>query len=731
MTVSQPATGRSRTVETNEFGDYLVPFRPSGDYRVSARYEGLQLVEREGIRLLVNQRARVDIVLPAGDVSFSVIVTEDAPLIEMDSSSLGAVIDDHKVKELPLNGRDFFELTYIVAGAVPGAEESQNSTQGGAVAVNGMREQSNNFLLDGVDNNNQFLNQLTVPPPVEAVQEFKIQSGVYGAEFGSRAGAQLNVVTRSGTNQFRATLYNFHRNAALDTRNFFDPSDRDIPRFVRNQFGMAGGGPIVRDRTFFFATYEGLRETKGITRLATVPPSEFIEGDFSSLPFSIINPFTQQPFPDNRIPREAMSPTGAALAGFYPAPNSMQAGGNLLSQPLREAEVDQFLARVDHRIGESDSLLFRYAFWNEDRFDPFDPFLDPTSIPGFGTFTSNRGQNVAFRWNHVFSAAVINDLSLAYNRAHRSILHENVGNDITSAVGISGFSTDPRDIGFPATQVVGFDSLVESITLPLGEADNTYQILQALSWQIGGHSYKVGIDARQFRSNGFLNILARGEFHYTGAATNHPVADLLLGLPTVVLGTSGDTNFNLRTNSINVYFQDNFKVSNNFTVNYGVPYEYNQPARASSRIGSPYRTWSRQRRALSPAERRAFLPAVTTTTRTILLPGLVLPGVRASRSRSFGRATVSSTTLAFSRSIDLHESTPLTSASSGLFFRSSPTRWGETLFRVRSSPPMNWTFLPPTLSTGRSMSSTLCSMISYWKRPTWDQMGSSCWGGTT
>ena len=221
VTVSQPATGRSRTVETNEFGDYLVPFRPSGDYRVSARYEGLQLVEREGIRLLVNQRARVDIVLPAGDVSFSVIVTEDAPLIEMDSSSLGAVIDDHKVKELPLNGRDFFELTYIVAGAVPGAEESQNSTQGGAVAVNGMREQSNNFLLDGVDNNNQFLNQLTVPPPVEAVQEFKIQSGVYGAEFGSRAGAQLNVVTRSGTNQFRATLYNFHRNAALDTRNFF------------------------------------------------------------------------------------------------------------------------------------------------------------------------------------------------------------------------------------------------------------------------------------------------------------------------------------------------------------------------------------------------------------------------------------------------------------------------------------------------------------------------------
>ncbi len=511
-------------------------------------------------------------------MSLVITVDADVPMVDADSSSLGAVVDQHKVIELPLNGRGFYQLTDLVPGAAPGAEGSQNVTTGGAVTVNGMRDQSNNFLLDGIDNNDQSVNQAVVPPPIDSVREFKVQSGNYGAEFGSRAGAQLNFVTKSGTNQFNFKLYEFHRNASLDAKNFFDPPDTRIPRFIRNQFGFSAGGPIVTDRTFFFGNYEGLRERKAITQLATVPPDSFVQGDFSSLPLAIRNPLTGEPFPGNIIPPDAQSPIGAAIADFFPSPNVNQPGGNLLSQPVRRKDVDQFVVRIDHQSSQTDSFFGRYGFFDEDRFEPFDPLIKPTNIPGFGSLNLNRGQNLALGWTRFFGATLLNDLRVGFNRLRGRIFQEKSGDDVSSRLGIRGLSTDAINVGFPATVVVGFDALSSGINQPQQRVTNAFQLVDSLSWLKGRHTFKLGADLRHVRLNVFLNFIARGQFVYTGAVTNHPLADLLLGAPTLAIGTEGDTAANLRTSSYNFYFMDDFKVSQSLTLNYGVRYEYNQPA---------------------------------------------------------------------------------------------------------------------------------------------------------
>lgn len=570
-------TGVERRIVTDSLGNYVVTLLQPGAYEVSAQLTGFKKAVRSGIVLHVDERDRIDFQLEIGNLSESPLnVVADAPLIQSDSAALGAVVDQHKVIELPLNGRDFFQLTYLVPGAVSGAQGSQNSTQGGAVAVNGMREQSNNFLLDGVDNNDHVINQVVVPPPIDAILEFKVQSGIYNAEFGTRAGAQVNFVTRSGGNEFHGSLYEFHRNAALDAKNFFDLPDQKIPKFIRNQYGFSAGGPVARDRTFFFGNFEGLRERKAITRLARVPSPEFIRGDFSALPASIRNPRTASAFPGNVIPQSEMDPIGRAIAQFYPAPNTDRAGGNLLTQPVRRNAIDQFVGRIDHQWSRH-SFFGRYAFVNEDQFNPFDPFVDPTNIPGFGTFRLNRGQNLALGWIDALSPTLLNDLRIGFNRLHAAITHESHGNDIAARLGIRGLPTQARDVGFPGTRVVGYDALLEPTNAPQSRADNSYQIIESLSWQKGRHALKFGGDVQHRRDNTFIDILARGLFIHTGAVSGNPVADLLLGRPTVAVQAIGDTAANFKSWSTSFYVQDSFQASGRFHVEYGLRYEYHQP----------------------------------------------------------------------------------------------------------------------------------------------------------
>ena len=230
LAVISEGTNARRAAVSERDGSYQVTLLPPGGYRVEAELDGFNRAVRSGIRLQVNQRALVDITLQIGSITFEVSVVADAPMIDAVSSGLGTVIDNKKIVELPLNGRDLFQLSTLVTGAAPPAENSQNSSAGGAVSINGAREQSNNFLLDGVDNNDPLLNQIVVPPSIDSIQEFKVQSSTYSAEFGRSAGGQFNYVTKSGTNSWHGSAYEFHRNAVLDAKNFFDNPQLEIPK---------------------------------------------------------------------------------------------------------------------------------------------------------------------------------------------------------------------------------------------------------------------------------------------------------------------------------------------------------------------------------------------------------------------------------------------------------------------------------------------------------------------
>jgi hypothetical protein len=384
VTIVNEGTNSQRTVTTDGTGGYEAPLLPPGAYRVEGELTGFKKIIRSGITLQVDQRARVDLVLDLGAVTETIEVRADAPLVQSESAGIGTVVDNAKIVELPLNGRDFFQLSTLVTGTAPPAEGSQNATQGGAVSVNGAREQSNNFLLDGIDNNSLAINQIVIPPSVDAVQEFKVQSSTYGAEFGRSGGGQFNYVTRSGTNAIHWSAYEFMRNAALDAKNFFDRADRDTPQYQRNQFGGTFGGPIRRDKLFFFGNYEGARIRQAFTRVATVPPTAWVNGDFSGLltgavdpdtgfdPGQLFDPRTFEPIDGNIIPPAMMDSAGAEIVKWYPAPDDPNAvePSSAVVAPVGRNDVNQMTARVDHNAGRNDRLFYRYSLWDENRFNP-------------------------------------------------------------------------------------------------------------------------------------------------------------------------------------------------------------------------------------------------------------------------------------------------------------------------------------------------------------------------
>ena len=281
ITVTNDATGDVRTASTNSGGEYTISSLDAGLYHVKVEMTSFANYGAK-IELMVNQERRLDpSLVPAGPSVIDINLTDDVPL-KKDSQSLGTVIDNRQITNLPLDGRNFYELSLLVPGAAPPAQGSAGSVRGDfAFSVNGAREDANNFLLDGVYNVDPKLNTFGVRPSVDAIREFEMLTSTYDASFGRNPGAQVNVVLNSGANDFHGSLFEFHRNAAMDARNFFAPSSEPKPKYIRNQFGGAVGGPIIQDRTFFFADYEGMRSREGVTRITNVPTAEERIGNFS------------------------------------------------------------------------------------------------------------------------------------------------------------------------------------------------------------------------------------------------------------------------------------------------------------------------------------------------------------------------------------------------------------------------------------------------------------------
>ena len=577
VTLTNTATGESRTATTGDEGEYAISSLPPALYKLKVERANFMPYEND-VELHVNEVVRGDVILeiPHTDI-FSVDAPFDATL-KKDSASLGTVVQNRQVTSLPLDGRNFYELSLLVPGAVPPAQGSAGSVRGDfAFSVNGAREDANNFLLDGVYNIDPKLNTFGVRPSVDAIREFEILTSTYDASFGRNPGAQVNVILNSGTNDFHGSLFEFHRNAALDARNFFAPAGEPKPKYLRNQFGGAIGGPIRRESTFFFADYEGTRSREGITRITNVPTAEERVGNFSNSLFGVPrNPFTNLPFDGGTIPPFFIHPVGRAIAALYPLPNRNVPFQNFVSSPTQRDDNDSFDVRIDHRLTDKADLAFRYSFGDRDLFEPF---TGPSFsvVPGFGDFVKRRSQNgmVALTW--VLTPNLVNETRGAFSRVAASVTQE--ASVLNSEVGLPTISPRERDLGLSFITITGFSPLGDEGNNPQKSVTNVYQLLNNASYVRGNHLFKFGGDIRFSQQNAFRDVESRGRLQFSPffQLTGNALSDMLLGFPLLTSVARVDNPQQIRTASYNFFINDSYRVTPRLTLTAGLRYEYNSP----------------------------------------------------------------------------------------------------------------------------------------------------------
>ena len=573
-------TGETRQTVSGSDGEFAISPLEPGSYRLEAELAGFRKYVAKGIALQLGQNLRLNIQLQIGSPSDVITVTAKQAMVEPDAVGLSAVIDNRQITNFPLDGRNFFQLSLLLPGVAPAAQGSPGSVRGEfTLNVNGAREDSNNFLLDGVYNNDPKLNTFAINPPVDAIREFEILTSTYDAGFGRSGGGQVNVALKSGTNQFHGTAYEFFRNAALDARNFFAHSEDAAPRYQRNQFGFSLGGPVRKNQTFFFADYEGRRVREGITRVTNVPTEKERAGDFSESIFTRpMDPYVQRAFENGRIPSERVNPIGSAIANLYPLPNRTVPGQNFVSSPSLRDRDDRFDVRIDHSLTANSSLVARYSF--SDR-DLYEPFSGPSfaRIPGFGTNIPRRAQNLMLGEDHTFSSTVINQLRITLNRVAAGSFQEKSGSSLNRTVGLPELSSNPRDFGLSFITVSNFSPIGDEYNNPQHSVTNVYQILDAITCSRGKHLFRAGVDYRTLQQNAFRDVQSRGFLAFSdfGQVTGNGLADLLLGFVTYSGGARLDNPQYLRTRSFNVFGQDSYRVRRNITILLGMRYEYNSP----------------------------------------------------------------------------------------------------------------------------------------------------------
>jgi len=407
ITVISAATGLQRDVSSADNGIYRVIAIPSGMYEVRAEAPGFASLVEKDIEIGVAQTRTLDLVLKVGATAETVTVEANADLTQTESSKLGQIIDNRKVEDLPLNGRDFAQLARLNPGvAVSGGGGGQQGGEGNVsgFSSNGQRSTSNNFLVDGVDNNNYFAGEAAQLPSVDSIQEFEVQTNTFAAEYGRNTGSVINLVTKSGTNQLHGSAYEFFRNDVFDARNFFNQDQFPKSGLHLNQFGGTLGGPIVKNNTFFFLNYEGFRRKAGITRITNVPTLDQRAGTFTD---ASGNPVTI-----------AVNPVSAQLFKLYPDPNLNNPSGNFISSPEQSDATDQFLVKVDHRLRSSDSLSARYSRTRSDIFFPFTPGQSGTNVPGYGVNDNGANHLVAISYTRVISPRTLNEARLGFTRTN-------------------------------------------------------------------------------------------------------------------------------------------------------------------------------------------------------------------------------------------------------------------------------------------------------------------------
>lgn len=625
VNAKQDETGLTRTVMTDRTGTYVLLELPVGHYQLQVEAKGFQRYIQQGISLNVNETATIPVHLVVGAEGQQVQVTADAQIIQDTVTSLGKVVQESEIHDLPLNGRDFSQLGTLQPGVVPltpGLKEAGSSLrEGQGYAVNGQRPESNNFLIDGANNFNGVDGGFVLKPPVDAITEFRILTHNATAEFGNSLGSTTNIITKSGTNRIHGALWEFLRNDAFDAKNYFA---KTVEPLKQNQFGGTIGGPIRKNKTFFFAFYEGYRNRQGETAGSTVPSLKQRTGDFSELCdptkgesfngagmcsnpshqlyFLVTSP-APTPLPFNQLPPPFISSFSQSLLSLFPKPNNGLF--TFTSTEIKQDDSNEGGLRVDHYLTAKDNLNFRYMINDGTRFDPLSPA--GASVPGFPIGENHRSQDFVAQETHTFSTSMVGVLRFSFLR-NKFLFGERINRASPSDLGFNYSSSLDVATGPPFIQVNGYTTVGNPITGPRNTFENAYDYNGSLSWVRGKHELRFGGGFQHLHVNALQGIATNGFFVVAPFPMSDAFASFMIGQPVFFLQGRGDFGRGINGKSLNGYVQDTYKATSRLTLNLGLRYD----------LPFPYTEIKNRQTLWIPGRQSTVFPGAP--------PGLLYPG---------------------------------------------------------------------------------------------------------
>jgi Carboxypeptidase regulatory-like domain len=622
MALTSSETGAQHETISSESGTYEFPALQPGTYRLTTQKKGFAQIASAGIRLEVNQVARLDVSMHLGAINDTVEVTAAAPLLEQSTSQIGQVIETKAVSDLPLNGRNFAQLAILgtgvvgvgfgPSGTIGSGTRPDDPRPGAELMSNGNREMTNDYLLDGVDDNFRRNALITVRPTVEDILEFKIQTNLFGAEQGRNSGATIDVITKSGSNSYHGSIFEFVRNNDFDARNFFNAVGTPQPEYHQNQFGGSMGGPIIHNKLFFFADYEGFRKLQGTTTsVNTVPTIAERSGDFSGIPQAIYDPATlvpapgtasgymRQPFPGNIIPTSRFDPVTSRVIQAYPLPTLAGLTNNQFTNPVLGQNNDTGDGRIDWNLNANNTIFGRFS--RQDTLTNTPSTFGFRTIPGLsipvslGNSTNYAGRapmnnyNAVAAYVHVFSSTFLVDTRIGFSRfAMRNVdsTAPTSGAGLGQMLGIPNSNQEPESLGFPIFSLTGYTGIGGPTAIPTIRYENTFNPITNFTKVFGRHTFKWGASVVRRQIVDFQDNSGNGSYSFDSTFDNNPnsagnsgnaMVDFLLGVPGGVSQAFQLAWAGTRLLEVGIYAADDWRVTNRLTLNLGLRWEYLPP----------------------------------------------------------------------------------------------------------------------------------------------------------
>ncbi len=585
-------TGQKFTTTSNSSGQYLLTQLPIGTYSVKVSATNFKQSVLPNVEVHVGDTLRHDFTVQIGNASETVVIEASTGDVQPESAEIKDVIQSRQIVDLPLKTRQFLDLAMLSEGVVrpPGGTRGDAMQQAGTlVNVLGQRSGHNLYLIDGATVTDEHFNNMVVAPSIDSISEFNIQKTSYAPEFGGKSGAVINVVTKSGTNELHGSLFEFVRNDIFDAKNFFDSQTSPIPPFRQNQFGGSLGGPVIKNRTFFFVDYEGQRVRKSLTSTFSVPTDAMRVGDFSGSP-TVYDPASaaagvRQPFPGNRIPITSLDSVSTALLANIPQPNLPGIGQNLLTSGIQHVNTNNGSAKLDHQFSANDTAFARFSLFDAREFDPFGSgVLQESLLPGFGRNLSTHTLNGVAGWTHVFSPEFLNEARFAFLTVVGGQTSPNAANPFAAQTGLQGVTTNPLDMGFPQVSFGGQFTTMGDPALFTFRNNRDFEFFDNVSLHWRTHNIKFGAYLMHYNLQTVNPNGARGIFSFTprftsssaGLGDGNAFADFLLGDPTTAQVGLGRAAMDANANWGHFYIQDSWQVLRSLKLDLGLRYEYNQ-----------------------------------------------------------------------------------------------------------------------------------------------------------